>query len=54
MGERKDTGDFERLKAKLAAKGAQDPAALAAWIARKKHGKEALVRKAAAGRRAAS
>jgi len=31
---------FEKLTKSLAAKGAQDPKALAAWIGRKKYGKE--------------
>ena len=30
------TDSFKTLKAKLAAKGAENPAALAAWICRKK------------------
>lgn len=34
--------------AKLAAKGAHDPEALAAWIGRKKHGKEAFAKLATA------
>jgi hypothetical protein len=31
---------FEKLTKSLAAKGAEDPKALAAWIGRKKYGKE--------------
>lgn len=34
--DRTDQGKFARLKAKLAAKGASNPAALAAYICRKK------------------
>jgi len=31
---------FEKLTKSLASKGAEDPKALAAWIGRKKYGKE--------------
>ena len=41
---------FKALKKKLAAKGARDPAALAATIGRKKHGSAAMARMAAAAR----
>lgn len=33
-------GRFRALKSKLAKKGAKSPGALAAWIGRKKYGKE--------------
>jgi hypothetical protein len=39
---------------KLAAAGAQDPEALAAWIGRKKHGKGAFAKLAASGRKSKS
>jgi hypothetical protein len=42
---------FDKLAAKLAARGAHDPKALAAWIGRKKLGKKAFQAKAAAGHR---
>jgi hypothetical protein len=42
---------FDKLAAKLAARGAADPKALAAWIGRKKLGKAAFQAKAAAGRK---
>jgi hypothetical protein len=42
---------FDKLAAKLAARGATDPKALAAWIGRKKLGKAAFQAKAAAGRK---
>lgn len=42
---------FSDLSAKLAAKGAHDPDALAAYIGRKKYGKAAMAAMAAAGRR---
>jgi hypothetical protein len=42
---------FKALSAKLAAKGAHDPDALAAYIGRKKHGKAAFQKLAAAGRK---
>jgi hypothetical protein len=44
---------FNRLKGKLAKKGARNPAALAAHIGRKKYGKAGMAKKAAAGRRKA-
>lgn len=44
---------FDKLVKKLAAKGADDPKALAAYIGRKKLGKEAFQAKAAAGRKKA-
>lgn len=40
---------FRQLSAKLAAKGARDPDALAAWIGRKKHGKKRFQQLAASG-----
>lgn len=43
---------FAKLQGKLAKKGASNPAALAAWIGRKKYGKAGFAAKAAAGRRA--
>ena len=42
---------FKALSAKLAKKGARDPKALAAAIGRRKHGKAAMAKMAAAGRR---
>lgn len=42
---------FDRLAAELAAKGAHDPDALAAYIGRKKYGREAFAAMAAAGRK---
>ena len=42
---------FKSLSAKLGAKGAADPDALAAWIGRKKYGREGFKKLAAAGRR---
>ena len=42
---------YQKLTRKLAAKGASDPKALAAWIGRKKLGKTEFQRRAAAGRR---
>lgn len=42
---------FNALKAKLAAKGASDPAALAAYIGRKKYGKAGFAALAAKGKR---
>lgn len=44
---------FEKLTKSLAAKGADDPKALAAWIGRKKLGKKKFQQKAASARRAA-
>lgn len=46
-------GRFAALKQKLAKRGVKDPAALAAWIGRKKYGKEKFQKLAAKGRRAA-
>ena len=43
---------FAALKSKLAAKGAQHPAALAAWIGRKKLGSKRFNKLSAAARRA--
>lgn len=40
---------FEKLKGELAAKGAKDPAALAAYIGRKKYGKAKFQKAAATG-----
>ena len=46
------TGErFRALKKTLAARGARDPGALAAFIGRKKHGKAKMANLAAAGRR---
>lgn len=42
---------FEKLVAKLRARGVRDPKALAASIGRKKYGKETFQKMAAAGRR---
>lgn len=42
---------FRKLSAKLAAEGARDEDALAAWIGRRKHGKRRFQQLAAAGRR---
>lgn len=42
---------FKKLTKELAAKGVDDPKALAAWIGRKKLGKEEFQRRAAAGRK---
>lgn len=42
---------FDKLAAKLAARGVRDPKALAAFIGRKKLGKAAFQAKAAAGRK---
>lgn len=44
-------GRFKKLKGQLAAKGATDPAALAAWIGRKKYGKEKFQKLAAKGKK---
>ncbi len=45
------TGErFEALKRSLARKGAKDPAALAAWIGRKKYGKKRFQELASRGR----
>jgi hypothetical protein len=46
------TGErFARLKSQLARKGVKDPAALAAWIGRKKYGKQKFQQLAAKGRK---
>jgi len=46
------TGErFEKLKRELAAKGAENPEALAAWIGRKKYGKERFQKLAARARK---
>lgn len=45
---------FAALSKALAAKGASNPDALAAWIGRKKFGKKKFQKLAAAGRRRAS
>lgn len=42
---------FQKLTRQLAAKGARDPKALAAWIGRKKLGKEEFQKKAATGKK---
>lgn len=42
---------FEKLKKQLAAKGAKNPAGLAAHIGRKKYGKKKFQRAAAKGRK---
>ena len=42
---------FASLKRKLARKGVSDPAALAAYIGRKKYGKKKMAKLAAKGRR---
>lgn len=42
---------FKKLKRQLAAKGARNPGALAAYIGRKKYGRAGMAAKAAAGRR---
>jgi hypothetical protein len=42
---------FKALKNKLAAKGAINPAALAAWIGRKKYGKTKFQKLAARGKK---
>jgi hypothetical protein len=48
------TGErFRNLVKSLAAKGAENPDALAAWIGRKKYGKKKFQQLAAAGRRRA-
>lgn len=44
---------FKALQAQLAAKGAHDPGALAAWIGKKKYGKAGFAALAAAGRKKA-
>ena len=45
---------YQMLIASLRSKGAEDPRALAAWIGRKKYGKERFQSLASAGRRRAS
>jgi hypothetical protein len=45
---------FAQLKSKLAAKGAKAPAALAAWIGRKKYGKAKFQKLAMADRKRVS
>ena len=47
-------GRFAQVKAKVAAKGAKNPAALAAYIGRKSLGKAKFQKLAAAGRKRAS
>ena len=47
-------GQFAKLKKKLAAKGAHNPAALAAYIGRKKVGNEQMAKWAAAGKKRAN
>lgn len=42
---------FDKLVGKLKQKGIKDPRALAAWIGRKKYGKEEFQRKAAAAKK---
>lgn len=44
-------GKFERLKDKLAAKGADNPSALSAWLGRKKYGASQMAKWSAAGRK---
>lgn len=44
-------GRFAALKAKLARRGARNPAALAAWIGRQKYGTKRFAQMAAAARR---
>ena len=44
-------GRFAALKAKLAKRGATDPAALAAWIGRRKYGKTKMKQWSAKGRK---
>jgi hypothetical protein len=41
---------FKRLSGKLAGKGAKNPKALAAWIGRRKYGKEKFQKLAAGGK----
>ncbi len=45
---------FRQLSRKLAARGATNPDALAAWIGRQKYGKEKFQKLAAKGRRKGS
>lgn len=42
---------FKTLKKKLAKKGAKSPAALAAWIGRKRYGNKKMAQMSAAGRK---
>lgn len=42
---------FKKLTSALAKKGATNPAALAAWIGRKKYGKEAFAKASVRGRK---
>ncbi len=42
---------FEKLEHSLAAKGAKDPAALSAWIGRKKYGPAKMTKLSTAGRK---
>jgi hypothetical protein len=51
-GQSVDGAAFEHVERSVAAKGAHDPAALAAWIGRRAEGKKKFQAKAAAGRRA--
>jgi hypothetical protein len=44
-------GRFKHLKRQMAERGAQDPAALAAWIGRRKYGAKRFAKLSAAGRR---
>lgn len=45
---------FAKLKASLASKGASDPGGLAAWIGRRKYGKQAFTKLASAARKPAA
>jgi hypothetical protein len=42
---------FKKLTSALSKKGAENPKALAAWIGRKKYGKEAFAKAGARGRK---
>lgn len=42
---------FKQLKSKLSSKGASNPAALAAWIGRKKYGAKKMAKLSAGGRK---
>jgi hypothetical protein len=44
-------GRFEALRSKLASEGKSSPGGLAAFIGRKKYGREGMARMASAGRR---
>lgn len=46
-------GRYQKLKKELAKKGVKDPGALAAYIGRKKYGKEKFQQMAAKGRKKA-